>query len=232
VNGRVLSEPARRERGLLLMLALLGALAVSSVAQAHIIHSNGVWTYRYLTRSNLSDCGGGSGGSDPLNVLFWQYGEGQRMNGHVADDTHWGHYSGWVPRANQWICGDSDSAIGNYTVNTAQSFDDQEGHGGWSCACLVRAHLRLWYAPHGHGALVDKWTTIDAHHEHIDSSASTGLTHHIDEDWETWEFHIGSEFTGHNFYYDYWARQAGQYLQGFYDDGSITRVGGLHNGVY
>jgi hypothetical protein len=145
----------------------------------------------------LSDCGGGSGGSDPLNVLFWQYGEGQPMNGHVADDTHWGHYSGWVPRANQWICGDSDGAIGNYTVNTAQSFDDQEGHGGWSCTCGVHAHLRLWYAPHGHSAIVDKWTTIDASRAHR-LECRDRLTHHIDEDWETWEYHIGTEFTGHN----------------------------------
>jgi hypothetical protein len=223
----------RHRLSVLMAVAVLAAVA-APLAAAHILHSNGTWTYRYLTRTNLSDCGGGTGGSDPLNVLFWQYGEGQRMNGHADSDTHWGHYSGAVPRANQWICGDSDSAIGNYTVNDQQSFDDQEGHGGWSCICGVRAHFRIWYAPHGHGALVDKWSTIDSHHEHIDVSTSTVLTHHIDEDWETWEYHIGSEFggAGHNFYYDYWARQGGQYLQGFWDDGYITRVGGLHNGVY
>jgi hypothetical protein len=218
-------------------VAILAALVLAfsaSVASAHLIHSNGVWSYRYLTRSNQSDCGGGSGGSDPLNVLFWQYGEGNRMNSHAEADTHWGYYAGWVFRTNQWICGDSDSAIGNYAVNDLQSFDDQEGHGSYDCICGVRAHFRIWYAPHGHSANVDKWSIIDAHHEHIDSSSSTVLTHHIDQDWETWEAHIGSEFgsAGHNYYSDYWARQGGQYLQGFYDDGLVTRVGGLHNGAY
>jgi hypothetical protein len=136
-----------------------------------------------------------------------------------------------VPRDYQWICGDSDSAVGNYTVNDYQNFDDQEGHGSWDCTCLVRAHFRIWYAPHSHSNIIDKWSTIDVHHEHVEASASI---HYIDEDWETWEYHIGSEFgaAGHNFYYDYWARQGGQYLQGFYDDGYITRVGGLHNGSY
>lgn len=207
-------------------------LVVTPVAQAHIIHGDGTWTYRYLTRGNVSDCGGGSGGSDPLNVLFWQYGEGNRMNSHADADTGWGFYPGWVPRDHQWICGDSDSAIGNYTVNDYLNFDDQEGYGGYTNT--VRAHFRIWYAPHSHTDLVDKWSTIDVHHEHIAWSGNTVLTHHIDESWEKWEAKIGSDFanSGHNYWYDYWARQGGQYLQGFYDDGCITRVGGLHNGSY
>jgi hypothetical protein len=214
--------------------ALAIALAVTAVAEAHLTHTNGTWTIRYLTRTNLSDCAGGSGGSDPLNIIFWQYGEGNRMNTHIDQDTHWGFYPGFVPRANQWICGDSDAAVGDYTVNDQQSFDDQEGHGSYDCLCGVRAHLRIWYAPHSHSANIDKWSAIDVHHEHIDTSWQTGLTHHIDEDWETWEYHIGSEFgqAGHNFYYDNWVRQSGQYLQGFYDDGIVSRVGGLHNGIY
>jgi hypothetical protein len=216
---------------MLAVVLAVAALTSAQVASAHIIHSDGTWTYRYLTRSNVSDCGGGSGGSDPLNVLFWQYGEGSRMNSHADADTDWGFYPSFVPRDYQWICGDSDSAVGNYTVNDYQNFDDQEGHGSWDCTCLVRAHFRIWYAPHSHSNIIDKWSTIDVHHEHVEASASI---HYIDEDWETWEYHIGSEFgaAGHNFYYDYWARQGGQYLQGFYDDGYITRVGGLHNGSY
>jgi hypothetical protein len=120
----------------------------------------------------LSDCGGGSGGSDPLNVLFWQYGEGQPMNGHVADDTHWGHYSGWVPRANQWICGDSDGAIGNYTVNTAQSFTIKKD----TVAGRARAaYTRTCDSGTRRMVTVRSWTSgrLLTHHEHIDSSAET-----------------------------------------------------------
>ena len=220
-----------RHAGLLAAVVLL-ALAVAAVADAHIVRGDGSWTYRYLTRTDPSNCAGGSGGSDPLNVLFWQYGEGGRMDSHAEADTHWGFYSG--PRDSQWICGDSDSSPGDYTANERQNFDDQEGHGGLYCVCLVRAHFRIWYAPHGHGELVDKWSTIDVHHERLAWSSSTLLTHHIDEDWETWEQHIASELAGagHNYWHDYWARAGGQYRQGFYDDGFITRVGGLHNGSY
>jgi hypothetical protein len=205
------------------------------VAGAHILHSNGTWTYRYLTRAQQSGCSSGSTGSDPLNVLFWQYGEGNRMNSHAEADTHWGFYSApSFARVPQWICGDSDGAVGNFTVNDRQNFDDQEGHGGIYCLCGVRAHFRIFYAPHGHDLIPDKWSTIDVHHERDAWSGSTVVTHHIDEDWETWEYHIGSEFgsAGHNLYYDYWARQGGQYIQGFWDDGYITRLGGLHNGSY
>jgi hypothetical protein len=210
---------------------VLVALAFAAAAQAHILHSNGSWTYRYLTRTSQSGCSSGSTGSDPLNVLFWQYGEGNRMNSHAEADTHWGFYSG--PRDSQWICGDSDAYPGNYTVNDHTNFDDQEGHGGLYCTCLVRAHFRIFYAPHGHDSIVDKWSTIDVHHEH-DTWSGTLPSHYIDEDWEKWEQHIGSEFggAGHNYIHDYWARQGGQYLQGYWDDGYITRVGGLHNGTY
>jgi hypothetical protein len=213
----------------------LCALLAAPVAAAHILHTNGTWTYRYLTRAQQSGCSSGSTGSDPLNVLFLQYGEGNRMNSHAEADTHWGFYSApSFARAPQWICGDSDGAVGNYTVNDRQNFDDQEGHGGIYCLCGVRAHFRIFYAPHGHDSIPDKWSTIDVHHERDAWSSSTVVTHHIDEDWETWEYHIGSEFgsAGHNLYYDYWARQGGQYIQGFWDDGYITRVGGLHDGSY
>jgi hypothetical protein len=213
-------------------LAVIVSLAFGVAAQAHILHNDGSWTYRYLTRKSQSYCGGSSGSSDPLNVLFWQYGEGGRMNSHAEADTHWGFYSG--PRDSQWICGDSNANPGNYSVDDSTNFDDQEGHGGIWCLCLVRAHFRIFRSPHSHENNVDKWSTIDVHHEHVTVSSSTVFTHYIDEDWEKWEQHIGSEFggAGHNYWHDYWARQGGQYIQGFWDDGYITRVGGLHNGVY
>src|SRR5437660_8928092 len=109
-------SPARIRVALILAMVLV-ALVVPSLAQAHILHSNGTWTYRYLTRGNVGDCAGGTGGGDPFNVLFWQYGEGNRINNHIDQDTHWGFYPSWVPRHNDYICGDSDSAPGNYTVN-------------------------------------------------------------------------------------------------------------------
>ena len=218
-------------RPALVVLACVLAATFVSSAKAHYVHANGTWTYRYLTRTASTYCGGQSGSSDPLNVLFWQYGQGNRMDDHANADTHWGYYSGLVPRDHQWICGDTDSAIGDYTKIEHQDFDDQEGHGGWACTCGVRAHFRIFMNPHTHDLTKDMWSTIDVHHE---KDVFNSNVHQIDEDWETWEYHIGSEFgaAGHNFYYDYWARQGAQYIQGFFDDGYITRVGGLHNGAY
>jgi len=218
-----------------LAIAVVAAFGAAPAAQAHIIHSNGTWSYKYMTRGSSSDCGGSGGKEDPLNVLFWQYGEGNRMNSHMEADTDLGFYSApGVVRKDQWICGDSDSAVGNYTVNVRDNFDDQQGHGGIYCTCRVRAHARIFYAPHSHTGTTDKWSIIDAHHAETVFCSSTALCHKIDEDWETWEIHIGAEFgsSGHNFYYDYWARQGNQMIKGFFDDGFITRVGGLHNGVY
>lgn len=206
----------------------LAALMAASTAQGHILRSPGDWTFRYLSRSDTANCGGGSGGSDPINVIMWQYGEGNRMNSHGEAETDWGFYSGAVPRSDQWICGDSDSAPGNYTVNLERNFDDQEGHGSYYN--VNRAHFRIWFAPHPHSSLVDKWSAIDAHHEEVQLSTSI---HQIDEDWEVWEYHFGAEMAPeHNFYYDFWFNRYEAYYQGWYDDGSITRVGGLHNGGY
>lgn len=216
-------------RVLAFSLAGLVALVVPSVGIAHLIHSNGVWTYRYLTRRQAADCARPSGGSDPLNVVMYQYGEGERMNRHAARETDWGFYNGHVPRVAQWICGDSDSAIGNYTVYERKDFDDQEGHGAWYY--IVRAHFRIWQAPHSHPDAVGTWSTIDVHHEKL--VVSTDINHKIDEPWDTWEAHFGSEMSvHHNLYSDYYVHQGGQNLQGFYDDGMITRVGGLHDGKY
>jgi hypothetical protein len=72
-----------------------------------------------------------------------------------------------------------------------------------------------------------------SHHEYLTWSSSTVLTHHIDASWEDWETRLclAMKSSGHNCWGDYWDRQGGQYLQGFYDDGDITRVGGTHCGV-
>ena len=86
------------------------------------------------------------------------------------------------------VCGDSDGCVGCYTVSDNQEFDDQEGHGSFYNG--FRAHFRIWYAPHSHSSVVDKWSTIDAHHE---KTCICTKVHVIDEDWETWEYHIGSE---------------------------------------
>ena len=150
------------------------------------------------------------------------------MNNHLEAETHWGFYPGWVPRDDQYICGDSDAHPGDYTISDHLNFDDQEGHGSY--LNVVRAHFRIFSSPHSHSDIADYWSTIDVHHEQV---VLCKCVHQIDEDWEKWEYHIGSEMAAaHNFYYDYWARQGSQYIQGFYDDGMISRVGGKHNGAY
>jgi hypothetical protein len=102
-------------RTLVASASVVALLAVPEVASAHILRSDGSWTYRYLTReSPASNCASGSTGSDPLNVLIWQYGEGNRIDSHLEAETHWGFYPSWVPRDNQYICGDSDSVQGFY----------------------------------------------------------------------------------------------------------------------
>src|SRR5204862_7239975 len=93
----------RQTRCLLALAGLLGVLAMPSLAGAHILHNGGTWTYRYLTRKDINDCSGGTGGSDPFNVLFYQYGEGNRINGHIENETHWGYYPGWVYRGYDYI---------------------------------------------------------------------------------------------------------------------------------
>jgi hypothetical protein len=208
---------------------MLVALAAAGQAGAHLIHPSGVWTYRYLSRGSdkpLTYCSTGAFGVDPLNVLIYQYGEANRMNGHLADETHWSHYEGWAPRDHQIVCGDSDELEGDYTVNIENQFDDLEGHGSWSSQ--TRAHFRIWFAPHGHTQHVNKWSTLDVHHERRVCCWS----HTIDEPWDTWEYHATTETDGHNLWIDYYWRVGGQPIQGFYDNGYITRLGGMHNGVY
>jgi hypothetical protein len=135
------SRTWRRARAVAVLVSFVAALTLPHLASAHILHSDGSWTYR--------------------------------------------------------------------TVNDQLNFDDQESHGSY--LNTVRAHFRIWYAPHGHSSVVDKWSTIDAHHERV---ALCTCIHKIDEDWETWEYHVASEMApAHNFYYDYWARQGPQYLQ-------------------
>ena len=101
----------RRHRGrqlavkMLVVCATLTAAGGASLASApnaiaHLTHPNGVWTYRYLTRGTeypTNHCNTGAFGVDPLNVIWYQYGEGNRMDGHVQNETHWAHYEGWAP---------------------------------------------------------------------------------------------------------------------------------------
>ena len=220
----------------LVILLLLSALTFSLFPQlvyAHLIRSGGVWSYRYLSREGgdayaaAVNCYYGTGSVDPLNIVFYQYGEGNRIYSHVRDETHLDNYSGVIPRSNQWICGDADYAPGSYSNSVAQNWDDQDGHG--TSTGSVRAHARFWYATHSHSTATENWSTIDAHHETMVCCPG----HNIDEPWDTWEYHFAGEMgVAHNVWYDNYVRVAGQSIQGFWDNGMITRVGGLHNGGY
>jgi len=93
----------------------------------------------------------------------------------------------------------------------------------------TRAHLRIFPAGHLHLDLWDKWSTADVHHEALGCCPS----HYIDEDWELWENHYASEMApAHNIYPDTYDRLAAGYWRGYFDNGDVTRVGGLHNGTY
>jgi hypothetical protein len=211
-----------RGRAAIAVAVIVAAMMTASAAFGHLTRSGGQWTYRYLTRA-ANQCGLATTGVDPLNVVFIPYGTGAYINDHANEHTHWGFYDPNVPRGDQYICGDSDSQPGNYTVNVRNFFDDQEGHGSWHNA--MRAHFRIWNSPHGHIYAQDMWSTIAVHHEQVETSTNI---HTIDEPWETWETHFWSEMWGHTQYPDYYVRQGGQNIQGFYDNGMITRVDGRH----
>ncbi len=211
----------------MLASVIAAALVSATPVPAHIYRSDGSWTYRYLTRHQnaTSDCINGVGSIDPLNVIFYQYGDYIRIDSHISSETHWGHFSSafYDPQS---ICGSTDTSP-TYYDQMRNSYNEEEGHGSIATNTF-RAHLRLFYAPHPHGSIVDKWSTVDAHHETLVCC----FTHVIDEPWDTWEYHLAGEMPAHNQFYDYYNRNAGQYLQGYWDNGWITRVGGLHNGTY
>ncbi len=169
---------------------------------------------------------------DPLNTIFFQYGQGDRIYSHVSDETHWGgFYNFW--HKDQDICGTTDGV--NYSPSA--DFDEQEAHGciEYPWCASSRAHLRLWYAPHPHYDIVTKWSVTAVHHELLVRPCDwTCLPdHQIDEDWEKWEAHLAGEMaTHHNIYPNYYFRSAPFNPQGFYDNGRSTRIGGLHDGSY
>lgn len=158
---------------------------------------------------------------DPLNIIFWAYGEANRIGSHIDVDTPWGYTTIYGEQA---ICGDTDTYVGNYDVAKAEVTDLSEP----SCLTCTRYHVRLWAAPHAHSDVYNKWSTVDAHHE-----TWTGSNHVIDLNWDDAEYHLGAQLSGHhNFFYDYWVRRNGIYWKGYWDDGITTRVGGAHDGVY
>ena len=96
---------------------------------------------------------------DPFNVIFWAYGEGNRMADHADRDTAWGRppYS-----TEQTICGDTDESPGNYYLRMYLNFDHLSRP---VCGECNRDHFRIWYAPHAHYDHYSKWSVITAHRE-------------------------------------------------------------------
>jgi hypothetical protein len=194
-------------------------------ASAHLQLSSGTWTWRYYTRAQGSNqdaqCEANTGRLDPTNIIIYQYGEWSRINGHLNDETHWSYWNP-TPATTQVICTTTDGSNFNQQVQK----DDQKGHVQFD----DQAHFRIFPAGHTHDALASKWSVLDVHHEDFNLS-----THVINEDWETWENHIvgiGEIGGAHNIYADYYYRAPAGDWRGFYDNGLVTRVGGLHDGKY
>jgi hypothetical protein len=201
--------------------ACLFGLAFAGSAAAHLKNGD-AWTYRYYTHSSDGpNCGSGgaSVSIDPLNIVYYQYGEALRINDHSISETHW---YGEANRREQVMCvnpsGTGWSAQG--------SVAEEQGHG--CLACDTRAHLRIFPAGHTHSSNQNKWSTADVHHEDLVCC----VDHDPDESWETWESHYANEFDGHNIYRNYYDRVASGYWRGEWDSGDVTRIGGLHNGQY
>lgn len=214
------SARARMRIILAICAAFIAALTAMSDARAHQT-VNGVWTYRYFTRNDdgaaWANCNNDWDPNvwiDPLNIINYRWGEWSRMNLHYEWETDWG----WTDLGGpQVTCITTDGQ--NYSPN-GQS-DQQGGHGTGS-----RAHFRLFAAGHVHPDVEFKWSVLDVHHEAC-------CAHDPDEDWETWESHIGFEiWNNHEVYWDEYFRRGAGPWRGLWDSGSVTRVGGLHNGAY
>jgi hypothetical protein len=220
-------SPERRYGRCLTVVAAVviaaSAFAVTVPAASAHIFINGTWSYKYFTRSNNdqanANCNNNSnweaGAVDPVSVILYQYGEYQRIFSHLEAETDFG------PQrfgSDQVICATNDTT----SYFTHAYWDDQTGHGNLG----TRAHFRLWFAPHGHGANVDKWSIITPHHESC-------CSHNPDEDWEVWEDHVAGEMAGHhNIYWDHFYHRPSGSWRGFWQDGLVTRIGGLHDGAY
>lgn len=225
---------SRTRRFLLVSLLIASSpLAPASVfsnplleaARAHLTLTDGTWTWRYYTRTQGTgqdtQCENNTGKVDPTNIIIYQYGEWSRINGHLNDETHWSYWNP-VPASTQVICTTTDGINYNQQVQK----DDQKGHQQFD----DQAHFRIFPAGHVHDATASKWSVLDVHHEDFNLS-----THVINEDWEKWENHIvGITEIGahHNIYADYYYRVPSGDFRGFFDNGLITRVGGLHDGNY
>lgn len=200
----------------LLVLSAVGAGA----AQAHFRENDGTWTYRYHTRTDNNDakqhCDNNTGKVDPLNIIFYKWGEWSRMFDHVNGETHWFNFT--IGGSGQVLC----QRLSGYAVVVPMR-EQAQGHGFEG----TRAHYRIFPSGHGHEEQF-RWSTIDVHHEEC-------CGHAIDENWETWENHLAHEMDvdvnnsgKHNVWHDYYYRAAAAYFRGWYDNGYVTRVGGDH----
>jgi hypothetical protein len=218
----------------LLCVLLVGAFVTFAFpigASAHLYDSDGLWTFRYFTRHQAAKpynpywCYSEDSAywEDPLNVIFFAYGEGYRIGSHVRNDNT--GYNG-TSGSSQVICGNGPgSSRYDYSYSMLWEIDQL---GKPSCTFCTRWHLRLWVAPHGHDDHYNKWSTTDAHHEYWN-----GSTHVIDRAWEDAEWDIGAALSGpHYFAYDYWYRRGGTVWKNHWDDGVTTRVGGEHYNQY
>jgi hypothetical protein len=218
--------PSRRNRliatTLVSLLALLGA---SSTAHAHLILDGGTWSFRYFSRSDDNPdyyCNAGTGLVDPIQLVNYQYGELNRMYDHIRAESDFGDPSGvW---GSQYIC----ATLSPPSYYVQAHYRDQTGHGG----AATRGHMRMWFNTHGHD-WVNEWSVMTPHHEDF----TWGDGHVIDEDWENWELHVATEveiYSGycHNVYYHAYYRYPGGLHRGFYQNGYMTRIGGLHCGGY
>ena len=208
-------------------VAATTTLALVPGAGAHT-QKDGKWTFRYFTRDlgdNLqTHCINGTGSIDPLTIVFRYYGEAGRTFSHATGDTDWFRYSE-LEHSPQAICG-LNEATGKYSDVHGET-DEAEGHGVLETP--VRAHFRIWSAPHPHDTPYERWSTADPHHERY-GVRNERPTHVIDEPWGDWEAHLAREMgdDGHNVYIDHFYRGAPQTVQGHPDNGLATRVGGCH----
>jgi len=199
------------------VVAAIAVAAVAAVPAAAHLKSDGDWTYRYHTRADDSswnyNCVYGVGKVDPLNVLFWQFGEWSRMFDHANSHTHW--YDWNILGSGQVMC---ISPTGPPYDGKIGMHEQAQGHG---IDTGPRSHYRIFPAGHTHDQDENKWSTIDVHHE------SFG-THAPDEDWESWENHFVGEMEEHYRDPDAYCRYTNGSFRHFYDNGCVSRVGGSH----
>lgn len=215
----------RAVSGFGLIVAASVSLFLPASVSAHT-QTSGQWTARYFSRDLgdqlLTHCINGSGSVDPLNIVFRYHGDVIRIFDHVVRETHWDTFPGFE-HSPQAICGLNEQS-GSYDDVHGET-DEAEGHGDLQLP--VRAHLRIWSAPHPHTTSYEKWSTAGVHHERW-GEKNNRPTHIIDEPCETWERHLANELqtANHAVEYDLYYRGPLQNVQGHPDNGMATRVGG------